>query len=752
MKTLYAILPCYNEQENIGKLIDEWNKQKEKLKTQEIDLKIIAIDDKSTDNTKNKILDKKNEYNNVDIIIHDENKGLRGGINTAIEYFNSNANKEDLLVLMDGDNTHNPKYIHEMIKLIEEGNNCVIASRYREGSSIKGLAKSREKMSDFAKIYYTAVLHIPNVKDYTCGYRVYTYEIIDKLLKKYGENPIKEKSFACMMELLYKVYLVGGKFDEVGFELRYDQKQGASKMKVAKTAMRSIITALKLRLNVKTVLSILFLVIFSIILSLGTNYSPINKAGLNHDCGIFSYVGFAMQEGKALYTEVWENKGPLLYFIYYLGLMINKEFGMYLLELVAIFISVLFSYKSIKVITNSNLYSILGTIYAFSIYSVTFESGTISENFALPLICIGVYLFFQYIKTNEISNIKILIFGILTGLILQIRLNILAIFLAIFIVIALKLLFNKKFIEILKWLSFGLLGVVISIIPSLIYLLKNGVLIDCLNTAYLNILNGFNIGTITDRINSLLSMIKKVNISYVLYVIAEFFTISIILIAFKKINKNNKICFYATALAIIINLYANSVSGAIHMHYFITFIPIIVMMMGTIFGILKEMKLNNKKRMNMIITIIIFILVINSWKYYIKFCNIIMNSENNKFVSEIQEYIVNNSEENDLVQLIGGERESVSANFETERLAASKYSYLPLWNTFTEERKREITEELIRDIKINVPKLILISEYNGDYKEFNNLIEDKEEWNKFLDENYIVDSETIEEYIIYKKK
>ena len=751
MKTLYAILPCYNEEKNIGKLIDEWNKQKQKLKKQDIDLKVIAIDDKSTDNTKNKILDKKNEYNNVDIIIHDENKGLRGGINTAIEYFNGNARKEDLLVLMDGDNTHNPKYIHEMIKLIEEGNNCVIASRYREGSSIKGLAKSREKMSDFAKIYYTAVLHIPNVKDYTCGYRLYTYDIIDKLLKKYGENPIKEKSFACMMELLYKVYLVGGKFDEVGFELRYDQKQGASKMKVAKTAIRSITTALKLRLNVKTVLSILFLVIFSIILSLGTNYSPLNKAGLNHDCGIFSYVGFAMQEGKALYTEVWENKGPLLYFIYYLGLMINKEIGIYILELIAIFISVLFSYKSIKVITNSNLYSILGTIYAFSIYSVTFESGTISENFALPLICIGVYLFAQYIKTNEISNLKILIFGILTGLILQIRLNILAIFLAIFIIIALNLAFNKKFIEILRWLAFGLIGVLISIIPSLIYLLKNGVLVECLNTAYLNILNGFNVRTTTDRVISLLSMIKKVNISYVLFVIAEFFTISIILIIFKKINKHNKIYFWTTILAIAINLYANSISGAIHMHYFITFIPVIVMMMGTIFGILKEMNCDNKKIVNILITIIILISVINSCRYYKKFCNVLINPENNKFATEIQEYIKNNSEENDLVQLIGGERESVSANFETKRLAASKYSYLPLWDTFTENRKREIAEELIKDIELNVPKLILICKYNGDYEEFNGLIEDKQDWNRFLQGNYDIDEKSVNGYVVYNK-
>lgn len=224
MKKIYAILPCYNEEENIGKLIEEWNNQIKDLEKREYSLKVIAIDDCSTDTTKEKILQKKKEYDNVEIIVHNENKGLRGGLNTALQYFNKNAKKEDLLVLMDGDNTHNPKYIHDMVKLIEQGNDCVIASRYRKGSKIVGLAKNRELMSDFAKIYYTLTLNIPNVKDYTCGYRLYTYDIIDKLLKKFGENPIKEKSFACMMELLYKVYLVGAEFAEVGFELRYDNK------------------------------------------------------------------------------------------------------------------------------------------------------------------------------------------------------------------------------------------------------------------------------------------------------------------------------------------------------------------------------------------------------------------------------------------------------------------------------------------------------------------------------------------------
>lgn len=251
MKTLFSFLPCYNEELNIGELINEWIAHKDELLSLGYSLKICAIDDCSKDKTKEVIKSKVNEYpNNVILIEHTQNKGLRGGLNTSISYFIDNAQSEDLMSLMDGDNTHNPVYILDMIKKLNTKNcSCVIASRYCNNSSIVGVAAHREFMSDMAKLYYSLALNVPNVKDYTCGYRVYTYDSIKKLVEKYKEDPIKEKSFACMMELLYKLYLSGATFDEVGFQLRYDNKQGESKMKVFTTMKKSLTTALKLRIK-----------------------------------------------------------------------------------------------------------------------------------------------------------------------------------------------------------------------------------------------------------------------------------------------------------------------------------------------------------------------------------------------------------------------------------------------------------------------------------------------------------------------
>ena len=250
MSKLYVFLPCYNEEQNIGILIDQWVGQKDELARKGVELIIRPIDDCSTDNTREIMNLKKEQYSQalVQPVFHEVNKNLRGGLNTSIETFLKTGQEGDLMCLMDGDATHDPKYVQPMYDLLEEKNlDCVIASRYQPGANVVGLKFHRKMMSDFAKIYYSMVLRVPDVKDYTCGYRIYRLSAIQKLVEKFGHEPIKEQSFACMMEFLYKLYLAGATFDEVGFELRYDNKQGESKMKVFTTMRKSLTTALKLR-------------------------------------------------------------------------------------------------------------------------------------------------------------------------------------------------------------------------------------------------------------------------------------------------------------------------------------------------------------------------------------------------------------------------------------------------------------------------------------------------------------------------
>lgn len=243
---LYVVLPCYNEESNISNLIDAWKAQEKNLQSRNILLKLIVVDDGSTDDTPNIVKSNAFMHDNITLLIHKKNSGLGYALNTGINYVLS-LNKDGFLCIMDGDMTQDPVYIHPMMdKLLGQNLECVIASRYQRGSRVEGLSFYRKFLSQGARLLYTLRFRIPNVRDFTCGYRLYKLGGLNKLSKKYGSHILGEKSFACMTELLVKVAREGLGIGEVPFVLRYQLKSGESKMRVFKTIARSLVMMAKL--------------------------------------------------------------------------------------------------------------------------------------------------------------------------------------------------------------------------------------------------------------------------------------------------------------------------------------------------------------------------------------------------------------------------------------------------------------------------------------------------------------------------
>lgn len=238
---LYVVLPCYNEEENISDLIKEWKTQESNLYERNILLKLIIVNDGSSDKTLEIARGLENVNSNIKVLNHEVNKGLGEGLNTGINYVISQK-KKGLLCIMDADMTHSPEYIYSMLNELSEKNlDCVIASRYREGSKVEGLSLYRKFLSYGARALYTFKLRIPNVRDYTCGYRLYKISALEMLAAKYSGKIVKEKGFACMMELLTGISKEGFRIGEIPFVLKYQLKGGQSKMRVWRTIYRSML-------------------------------------------------------------------------------------------------------------------------------------------------------------------------------------------------------------------------------------------------------------------------------------------------------------------------------------------------------------------------------------------------------------------------------------------------------------------------------------------------------------------------------
>jgi dolichol-phosphate mannosyltransferase len=236
IKKIYLGLPAYNEEASINPLFIRVESLQKKIPEK---IYVMVYDDGCIDNTRDEV---KAWESRLSIIYIDGqvNKGLGAGMSALMAEFASRGKSDAVLVVMDCDDTHDPEQISSMLKVLENKptTDVVIASRYRLGATISGVPFYRVVLSIGAAMLYKMVHPIWNVRDYTCGYRAYRLAVVQRAFAKYGDPLLKERGFACMVELLLKIARVGANVQEIPLALAYDNKLSASKMDVSGNAFR----------------------------------------------------------------------------------------------------------------------------------------------------------------------------------------------------------------------------------------------------------------------------------------------------------------------------------------------------------------------------------------------------------------------------------------------------------------------------------------------------------------------------------
>ena len=226
---ILIVLPAYNEQESIAELLGGI---KRRMEEHRLDYRVVVVNDGSTDRTEQTVLALQKEIP-ITYVKHEANAGLGAAIKTGFTKAVESGKSGDVIVTMDSDNTHDPGLIPQMARLIGEGRDVVIASRYRRGSRVVGVPFPRRVLSRGAALLFQAVCPIPGVRDYTSGFRAYRWEILHNALSAYGSGFVSAAGFSCMVEILLKLRALGVSAVEAPMVLRYDRKSGASKMKVS---------------------------------------------------------------------------------------------------------------------------------------------------------------------------------------------------------------------------------------------------------------------------------------------------------------------------------------------------------------------------------------------------------------------------------------------------------------------------------------------------------------------------------------
>lgn len=233
---IVVVLPAYNEGSCIGDLLHSFC---EAVEEEGRPCRLVVVNDGSTDDTENIVLGFRDRID-IDLISHKQNKGLAEAIKTGLLRSVETSEERDVIITMDADNSHLPGLLFRMVRLIREGNDVVIASRYQKGAKIRGLSAYRKFLSYGAAVLFRIVLPMDGVRDYTCGYRAYKASLIKKAFREYGDEFISEPGFSCMVDILLKLRKYDPIIEEVPLILRYDQKKSASKMNVGKTIKQTL--------------------------------------------------------------------------------------------------------------------------------------------------------------------------------------------------------------------------------------------------------------------------------------------------------------------------------------------------------------------------------------------------------------------------------------------------------------------------------------------------------------------------------
>jgi len=197
---IVTCLPTYNEADNIVPLIQN-------LLAVSTKLEVLVIDDDSPDGTW-KLVEAHSADNPRVHLLHRKTERGRGsagvaGFKRALEM------GADLVIEMDADWSHHPRYLREMIRSTQRAD-VIVGSRLVPGGSETGRNFIRTLITYGANLYLKILLNLP-VRDCTSGYRVFRRYVLENI----DWDRVQATGPSIVQEVLLAAHALGAKMTEV---------------------------------------------------------------------------------------------------------------------------------------------------------------------------------------------------------------------------------------------------------------------------------------------------------------------------------------------------------------------------------------------------------------------------------------------------------------------------------------------------------------------------------------------------------
>jgi dolichol-phosphate mannosyltransferase len=220
------VVPAYNEEENILRLLDDLAARPELFRA--TGGRVVIVDDGSGDSTPELVAAYSGPME-VELVSLDRNQGpgaaFRAGFAAALDRCPADA----CIVTLEADTTSDLDALPAMLQRVDDGADLVLAS-WR----MIDVSRRRRILSAGAGYVVRRALKL-DATTVSSFYRVYRGSTLRAASALYGDRLIQEPGFACKAELLGKLAAMGVRVDEITVDLDWSRRNGKSKMPVART-------------------------------------------------------------------------------------------------------------------------------------------------------------------------------------------------------------------------------------------------------------------------------------------------------------------------------------------------------------------------------------------------------------------------------------------------------------------------------------------------------------------------------------
>lgn len=453
------------------------------------------------------------------------------------------------------------------------------------------------------------------------------------------------------------------------------------------------------------------------------------------DSSVFKTIAMMMEKGYMPYRDSFDHKGPLLYILNWIGGKISSYGGIWVIELIFLAVTIFMIYKIARLSCRGNS-AIVVMLISISLLFGYFEGGNYTEEYAMPFLAIGIFIFIDYLKNKKISMMRLILSGFSCGAVLLLRPNMIAVWVTFCIVIFVIHIWNRNWKELGNMIVGFSMGVLLIVLPILIWLAINQSLLPFWEDYIL-----FNTQYTSEKGSRALFSAKW-------DAFFSFLNTSVCIVAFFSMlyhcKEKNKILNGTYLAYMIVNLLLICMSGMVYLHYGMIIVPMVSYPLSLIFSDIEDIEINSVSK---VISILISIyalsnIILPNWIETVKGLPNTYENRKDCNISDTTMTIAKIVEENT------GESEKISVygNWDfiyvlTNRTHATRYSYqFPI-----AEVKPEIMEEYISQMEDEQPPIVVIQ---AGYKDDNisSFLEDNE-YELIWSEN----KETMDEALVYMK-